>query len=337
MKSFKPAFLIMYKLLRDFFLHKTCPKSEVKNFIYKLLRDNLDFLRYNKLLVAIGVLFKECFSFNTEITDSRLKRYELYLSEARNILKKSYDNSLKIIIFKTFTAFPKDVADIDVLLYSHEELTNFENILRSINYKKRKVGLEQNLWSKKVNNIIVDVEVHTDIAAAGFKYYPKELVFRRAKLVNELMLPSPIDSLLILVAHTTIKDLYLTLSDILDFVLLMNIGNLSIESIMNEANSLGLSQPLQLYLKVLSLVGENVATTKESLDRFTLFDYDGIVIRPSLYTVTSAYTDLSLAKFRHEPALEVIKQILTLPRGKGIDALIRFILREKPPVKSLEE
>ncbi|MGC9106919.1 MAG: nucleotidyltransferase family protein [Infirmifilum sp.] len=297
----------------------------------------MDFLRYNKLLVAIGILLKECFSFNTEITDSRLKRYELYLSEAKNILKKSYDNSIRIVIFKTFTAFPRDVADIDVLLYSHEELTNFEDILRSINYKRRKVGLEQNLWSKKVNNIIVDVEVHTNIAASGFKYYPKRLVFRRAKLVNELMLPSPVDSLLILVAHTTIKDLYLTLSDILDFVLLMSTENLSIESIMNEANSLGLSRPLQLYLKILSLMGENVVTTKESLDRFTLFDYDGIVIRPSLYTVASTYIDLSLAKFRHEPALEVIKQVLTLPRGKGIDALTRFILREKPHVKSLEE
>jgi hypothetical protein len=336
-RLFQPEFLLMYRILRDFFLHKICPNNKVKDFIYRLLKDNLEFFRYNKLLVATGIMLEECFSFNTKITDSRLKRFELYLSEARSIVEKSYNKSIKIVIFKTFTEFPKDIADIDVLLYSCEELTNFENILKNMNYRRRKVGLEQNLWSKRINDTIIDLEVHTEIAAAEFKYYPKELVFKRALLKNGLILPSHIDTLLILASHSTIKDLYITLADLLNFAIVLYKSKINIRTLVNEASYLGLSLPVLLYIKILSLLGEDIGEWKEYLNNYIPFSYDGLVIRPSFYTTFLTYKDVFITKLKFEPLVEIIRQVLSLPRGKGLDALIKFALKEKPPVKSFDE
>jgi len=88
------------------------------------------------------------------------------------------------VVIKTISSFPKDVSDIDLLIASKEDLEKASRIMRKVGYYLAKPGLEQDLWRRIVNGVVVDVEIHTSIAAADYEYYPKKLVFERAVLLD---------------------------------------------------------------------------------------------------------------------------------------------------------
>jgi len=324
--------------LYDFFVEEKCPSKLFQELTLYLFSRELEFLRLNKLVVALGLLMQKCYSNINDLALQRIQRYHIYVNEARNIYESLADGGVEAVVIKTISSFPKDVSDIDLLIASKEDLEKVSQIMRKIGYSLAKPGLEQDLWRRIVNGIVVDVEVHTNIAAADYVYYPKELVFERAVLLNGIKVPSPMDSALITASHMVMKDLYITLSDVieLEIVLRKYIGDEKV--LIEEAKKLGLEIPLLSMLYYSNIINPRVShripSWQKAVSSVTLRRY---YARPMLSTIALSYFHSILGRVRREPPGRVLGEVLTLPRGKGIDAFVYYIMGFKPLVKRFEE
>jgi len=327
-------------VLYDFFIDEKCPDASFKKLAFYLFSKDLEFLRLNKLAVGLGLLLQRCYSEVSDLALHRIRRYFVYLNEARNIYENFADAGIDVVVIKTIGNFPKDVSDIDLLIASEEK--NFEKvsyIMKRMGYHLAKPGLEQNLWRRIVDGIVVDVEIHTGIAAADYEYYPKKLVFERTITVNGVEVPSPIDSILIMASHVVMKDLYMTLSDALELEITLKRHIGDEEILIDEAKRLGLEIPLLAMLYYSSIVNPRVSRRISILKRvassITLYSY--YYARPTLLTTALSYFHSVVSKIRQEPLYRVLREVISLPRGKGIDAFIYYITGLKPSVKRFEE
>lgn len=311
--------------------------------LLKMLKQDIEFFRYNKLLVALADL---CYplSYNVPILNQRLHRYRIYHEEVRRISYAMTLEGVEFLVIKTVTVFPKDIADIDILIFANDDLIVAEKILKNIGYVKRKKAHEQHLWSLYRNNVIVDVELHTRIAASEYEYYPKYLLFRNAIELDGVKIPSPLDSLLLNSTHCIVKDLYITLADLLDFYLTMNRYEVDLNQLINLAKDLGLSIPLFLFLHLIEVFNRkycerfNHSICSDLLRSiFTITDYTKVPMRPAINTLISSYFEMTVRKLKYKPLLTVLHEILSLPQGKGIDTLLHYIVRAKPLVKKFSE
>jgi hypothetical protein len=324
--------------LHDFFVEEKCPSKPLRELASYLLSRDVEFLRLNKLVVALGLLMQKCYSDVNDLTLQRIRRYFTYVNEARNIYENLTDGGVDTVVIKTISSFPKDVSDIDLLIASKEDLEITSRILRKVGYYLAKPGLEQYLWRRVVNGVIVDIEIHTSIAAANYEYYPKKLVFERAMLLNGVKVPSPVDSVLITASHMVMKDLYITLSDVLELevVLKKYIGNEKV--LIKEAKKLGLEIPLLSMLYYSSVINPRVSHRifkwQKVVSSITLRRY---YARPMLSTIALSYFHSILGRVRRESLGKVLGEVVSLPRGKGIDAFVYYIMGYKPIVKRFEE
>jgi phage-related holin len=324
--------------LHDFFVEEKCPGKLFRELASYLLTRDLEFLRLNKLVVALGLLMQKCHSVVNDLTLQRIRRYLIYVNEARNIYENLAYGGVDVVVIKTISSFPKDVSDIDLLIASKEDLEKASRIMRKVGYYLAKPGLEQDLWRRIVNGVVVDVEIHTNIAAANYEYYPKKLVFERAVLLNGVKVPSPVDSVLITASHMVMKDLYITLSDVLELevVLKKYIGNE--EVLIEEAKKLGLKVPLLSMLYYSSVINPRVShrlsTWQKVVSSATLRRY---YARPIPSTIALSYFHSILSRVRRESLGKVLGEVVSLPRGKGIDAFVYYTMGYKPTVKCFEE
>jgi len=77
--------------LHDFFVEEKCPSKLFRELTSYLLSKDLEFLRLNKLVVALGFLMQECYSDVNDLTLQRIRRYLIYINEARNIYENLAD------------------------------------------------------------------------------------------------------------------------------------------------------------------------------------------------------------------------------------------------------
>jgi hypothetical protein len=252
-------------------------------------------------------------------------------------------HEIKFVFFKTVTVFPKDIADLDVLVFSRKDLENAEKVLAEIGYRKRKKGVEQYLWSLSRDGVIVDIELHTSVAAAGYEYYPKSIIFRNVIELGGIKITSPLDSLMLSVAHSVMKDLYITLADILDFTLTIDKYNIDFDMLIQHARDLGLLVPLFLYMFLLSEFDEEERKRLSLVDcsfwrkLFTVINYGKAPLRPGINTLIPSYLEMTLSKLRYKPLSDVLSEVLSLPQGKGLDNLIYYLVGAKPLVKKFSE
>jgi hypothetical protein len=324
--------------LYDFFVKWKCPGGLFRELTSYLFSRELEFLRLNKLVVALGLLMENCYSETNDLASRRVKRYLTYINEARNIYENLFDSGIDAVVVKTIGSFPKDVSDIDVLIASREDLEKLPQVMKRIGYYLAKSGLEQYLWRRIVNGVVVDVEIHTSIAAADYEYYPKKLVFERAVLWNGVKVPSPIDSILITASHMIMKDFYITLSDILELEATLGKYIDDEEVLLDEAKKLGLLIPLLSMLYYSSLVNPRVhhkiSTWQKIIAPPILRRY---YARPMPSTIALSYLYSIIGRVGREPLREILGEVMSLPRGKGIDAFVYYILGFKPVVKRFEE
>jgi hypothetical protein len=324
--------------LYDFFVEGKCPSKSFRAIASYLFSRELEFLRLNKLVVALGLLMQKCYSEANDLALQRMRRYLIYVDEARNIYENLADGGVDVAVIKTIGCFPKDVSDIDVLIASREDLEKVSHIMNKMGYYLGKSGLEQDLWRRVVDDVVVDVEIHTSIAAADYEYYPKKLVFERAVLLNGVKVPSPIDSVLITASHIIMKDLYITLSDILELEVTLEkyVGDEKV--LLDEAKKLGLEIPLLSMLYYSSImnprVSHRISTWHKIVSSATLRRY---YVRPMLSTIALSYLHSILSRVRRESLGKILGEVVSLPRGKGIDAFVYYIMGFKPTVKHFEE
>lgn len=301
----------------------------------------LEFLRYNKVITTIGFLALHSDQAIQGIFKFKLQRYNIYLEETKRLAEKLEYNGIEYTIMKTFSAIPKDISDID-LLVSPEHAMDTRRILLKLGFYPRKTGLEQDLYSKLVDNVTVDVELHTSIAAAGYEYYDSRRVLRRSIVFNGIRVSEPIDSVLILVAHDVMKDLYIPLAHILEFYSLLN--NAECDELIKQASLYGLSLPLSFFtILTESIIGEKLRCKMTSHilklllpDLAKALKMDPVIKVPLLLTLTSYMENLQ-SKVRLEGFSTTLKQLISLPSGKGINALIHNVLPAKPEVKEIWE
>ncbi|MEM2294223.1 MAG: nucleotidyltransferase family protein [Nitrososphaerota archaeon] len=333
----------LFKILRDFYMFNKHMDKAIIHLLLKMLKQDIEFFRYNKLLVALADLCHSL-SCNVDILNQRLHRHKVYYEEIKRISYAMTLEDVEFLFIKTVTVFPKDIADIDILVYAGDDLIVAERVLKNIGYVKRKKSQEQHLWSLHRNNVIVDVELHTGVAAAGYEYYPKDLLFRNAIELNGVKIPSPIDSILLNIAHSVVKDLYITLADLLDFSLTINRYEVDLNQLIRLAKDLGLSTPLFLFFHLIKVFNResyerfNHSMRCDSLRRiFTVTDCTKAPIRPAINTLISSYFEMTVNKLKYKPLLTVLHEILSLPLGKGMDTLLYYIIGAKPLVKKFSE
>jgi len=329
---------LLFNIFSNFYSEGICPEEKYRDLIIRLLRNNVELFRYNKLLVALAIMMQQCYSYTNDLLSQRIHRHTVYHKEIQRIFTAFKESDVNAVCFKTITYFPKDVADIDIILYSNEDLNVAESVLKSLGYKNRKKGLQEDLWSSVKEGIVVDVELHTDVSAAKYEYYPKKLLFIRSIEYNNVRVPSPIDSILILVPHCVMKDLYITLADLLDITITMKKNDIPPEHILGEADRIGIKLPLLLVLHLIQILSGHVTLSKSIIFKpLVATRVQDAPLRPGLHTVALAYTLLTVNKLRREPLEKVIYEVSSLPRGKGIDGLVRYISGLKPPIKRLDK
>lgn len=330
--------ILLYNNLKKFYIEGCFKNEESRDIMISILNRDMDFLRYNKVLVAMSEFLNKCYSYTNVILKQRIHRYKIYYEETNRIFHAFDEENVRAICFKTFTSIPKDVADVDILLYKYKDLEIAEKLLAKLGYKKRKKGLEQHLWTIVRDNVIVDIELHTNVAAASYTYYPKTVLFSRSKRQDSIVLPSPVDSILLLVAHAVIKDFYITLADLLDFELTIIRHRIDLNKLKSEAASLGLALPLQVFLSMLYPFNATNMYNRFNISKiFSIRKISGFPLRPNPYTVLLSYIYLTVKKLRNESLKSVLAQAISLPSGKGIDYFVKFMLFSKPPVKNFSE
>lgn len=327
----------LFHVFNDFYMGK-CSKCSKNVYIISKLISNHEFIEYarlNKILVAMSEL---CSAYNCKnmLLQQRSYRYRIYLDEITRISKLFEINNINYVIIKTLSTFPRDIADIDILLNDEDDLKRANYILSKIGYKRRKIGLEQDLWSVMRNGVVVDVELHTSVAAAEYEYFPKEVLIKNARKVNGIRIPSILDDLVLTSAHSVLKDLYITLADLLNFYLTLKKNKLEPVQIVKYAENLGLATPVKLYLSVLAWLTEPTSLDS-NIKLLTQIRYDLIPLRPQIYFVIYSYLENTLYKLKNKSILSTLKELASLPQGRGIDALINYLSGSKPPIKRLDE
>ncbi|MEM4452906.1 MAG: nucleotidyltransferase family protein [Desulfurococcaceae archaeon] len=333
----------LFRILRDFYLTGKNVDRATARLLLKMLEQDTEFFRYNKLLVALADLCRPL-SCNVDILNQRLHRYKIYHEEIKRISRAMISEGVNFVFIKTITVFPKDIADIDILVHGNDDLTIAENILKNFGYSKRKKSQAQHLWSLRRNNVIVDVELHTTIAAAGYEYYPKDIIFRNSVELDEVKIPSPLNSILLNIAHCVVKDLYVTLADLLDFYLTLSKYNVDLDQLISFAKDIGLSTPLYLFLYLIGIFNKesyeeiNYLTQHSFLRRISVStDWTEMPLRPSIVTLILSYLEITAIKLKYKPLIKVLRELLSLPQGKGIDTLLYYIIGRKPLVKKFSE
>lgn len=331
-------YCFLFNKLKDLYLteEKSIDDKTCKLFSL-MVKHDIEFLRYNKLLVGLGYILSQNKVDLKDILKQRMRRFNKYVNEAKRICKVFSEHGIRFVLIKTFGSFPKDLGDLDILLYD-DDLNDAEKLLSSAGYVSRKIGLRQYLWSLRKDDVIVDVELHTKISAADYEYYPRERVFKRAVKCCELILPSYIDSLLILAGHAVMKDLFITAADLLDFVITLQKYRIDINELINEANFLGLTLPLNTVLYIIKKLGcELENNLRRELNVTFGVKLNDIVIRPPFHIVLLSYLDMTVKKAKQKPLMNMLEEIFSLPRSKGIDIFVRFAGSKKPLVKKFTE
>lgn len=333
----------IFRVFKEFYMHNSCDKYQL-DVLLKMLKQDLEFFRYNKLLVALAELCNSISLCNMPILNQRLHRYRIYREEMRRISQTLSSENVKFLFVKTLTVFPKDIADLDILVYTTNDLLEAEKVLKKMGYVKRRTSQEQHLWSTYRDNVIVDIELHTSIAAAQYEYYPKSLLFKNAIEIDSIKTTSPLDGILLDVAHSIIKDLYLTLADLINFSLTLNKYKVDIEKLIHLAKDLGLFTPLLLIIDLTKIYDAETYEKFKDLIHYNWWrkifiatDYLRMPLRPSINTIALSYIEMSIKKMRRTPLTSVMRELMSLPRGKGIDSFVRYVIRAKPLVKKFSE
>lgn len=338
----------LFSIIEDFFHHGVCKPDDLR-FLENVSQQDLEFLKGHKIITTVAYIFNSCGYRPSEPLAFKLRRYNTYINEVRRVCEILDREGIEYIVIKTLGAIPRDIADIDLLLGSKEYKSIAEDLLRKAGYKQRKKGLEQDLWSIKVNDVIVDIELTTEIAAAGYVYYNKRIVLRNA-IINDngVRVPHPVDHILIISSHNVMKDLYITLSNLLDIMITIEKNNIPVSRLCEYASSLGHTIPLLLHLKLLEHIsGKSFLRDSNDLrssfikilarDASRQIMLERPYIRPSVMAMVLSYFDNVNVKLKHEELENVIKQVLSLVRGKGINALVHYLMGLPPEYKGIWE
>ena len=150
------------------------------------------------------------------------QRYQRTLELVKFVASILEKEKISYTLFKTLKPFPYVPSDVDILLWSNNDLKIFERRLNSENC----VSLERDAYGVTMFSPThkLNIDLTTQIAVSGMVYLNKELIFDHISEIefhgNTVRTLEPAAELLAVTAHSIFKEQMFTLSDYYTLVLL---------------------------------------------------------------------------------------------------------------------
>ena len=133
----------------------------------------------------------------------------------------------------------------------------------------------------------------------------------------EVPTPNEIDELLITAAHAILKEIRITLSDIIHYMYYIVHTPSIVKSVITQAYTLGLGKPVSLLVHLSKSLLGSVLLSKNVLEL-------EFPVKVSFQSLLEGY--LENIKFRlRKQGLRPLSELLRLPSSKGIPVLLEYI------------
>ena len=323
-------------ILLKYFVQKECTSIPCE-WLYRVFNEKQKALLRNKILTPIAYILHTCCNYNDNIIDFRIHRYQVYMKACRELSLAFREAGIELAIIKTVRAFPADIADIDIVVKARDKSRAIE-VLKKLGYKLRKESLKQDLWTKIDQGVIVDVELHTNVALAGFTYIENEFIFNNIVIKNDISVPNENIEIILEAAHAVIKDLEVRLSDILNLVFYLNkIKDKykdpwpSLYLILSNAKLMGLTTPLVYISKLATFIQPSTATLNKIIAYSSWTKLPPVVqprftpVKPPVYIIAISLLEKTITKITNIGFYNTIKEVVTILKSKGTDTITSYL------------
>ena len=271
----------------------------------------------HKVLYALG--FYDSRIHGTDIWCELDKRNKVHEEVIVNISELANKFGIRLLIVKTLK-FPGYIPDdIDILVIDDPKPLIEELLKRG--YFIRKIGTPEITLRTYVNNLYIDLDIHRRMAAGAYEYIDKYYLWSRRiyRKVMDVEVPTPnkIDELLITAAHAVLKELQITLSDIVHYMYHIVHTSCFVRSVIRQAHTLGLGKPVSLLTHL-----------SKSLLRSALLDKDVLELKFPVKVPPQSLLGgyIENIKFRVcRQGLRPLSEFFRFPSSKGISRLLEYI------------
>ena len=238
------------------------------------------------------------------------QRHQRTLDLVKFVSSMLEKEKIRYTFFKTLKPFPYVPSDVDILLWSNDDLKSLEKRLNGENC----VSLERDVYGVTMFSRThkLNIDLTTQIAVSGMRYMNKKLVFDHINEIdfygNIVRTLEPPAELLAVTAHSLFKEQMFTLSDYYTLVLLAQHW----EEASKLAEQLHLKHALKTVLRLANTITLNAFGSLKPFSRKT----EALRINPES---TSYERDLKLPK-KYELStmvVELLKKIATDPNATG--------------------
>jgi len=286
-------------------------------FVERLLshaEDVIKAAKVNKVLYLLGLG-----DFNVqqsqewqELAARRVEQRKAII-EVAEVAEKSH---VELMVVKTLKPFDYVPDDIDLLVIDDSQFNDFVQEMLRRGYFLRKKGTPEVTLRKVIKNTFVDLDIHFKMGAGPYEYIDKHYLWKRRIHVEldgvKIAKPNQVDELLITAAHAVMKELTITIADILHA--------LSLDS-HTRKESLAQARKIGLYNALKFLLDTATKTLQATLLNRPAPRYP---IRVPPYIIAQAYAE-NLSHRIKTQGLTPLKETLTIPSSKGIGTVLRYV------------
>ena len=325
--------------LYNYYRFNKCPSSDC-DLLKRFFIAKTNVLLRNKVLTSLGKVLNECCMIEDDLIEFRSARHDTYLNECKNLSMLLDMKGIKHAIIKTLRPFPADINDID-LIVKKEYKERTIKALKDNGYIPRKESIEQDLWTKVVNGIVVDVEIHTNIAISGFSYIESEFIFNNIRHENGIFVLDRNLEVILEAAHSVIKDLEIRLSDIINTVMYLDRYEPFIdpERVINLSRHIGLTIPLFYTINVASLFNYKINFIND-YNSYPLLVFRrtlSMPLKPDIMVLFMALVEKTIAKTRILGIRKTLKQLYSITKSRGTDAIVTYFMNRSVTKKVFED
>jgi len=286
-------------------------------YINEIPRSLIEFAKRNKMLYLLGLYDERIrLTENWNELDCRRKEQAKAITEVAEIAEKL---SIPLLIVKTFKPFVYVPDDIDILILEERSVRSLVYALFERGYLIRKRGTPEITLRKVNKNTFVDLDIHTKLASGPYEYIDKYYLWRRRRHVRIrdvlVFTPNEVDELLITAAHAVMKELSITMADVLH---ILSINKTRLIAASDQSKMIGLSTALIYILNLARRVIQ--ALSKQHMHNIVF------PAKVPLFIVAQAYRENLMYRYKAH-AIRPLREMLSMPSSKGIGILLRYIVR----------
>ena len=184
------------------------------------------------------------------------REIEVYHSILKEIANAASKANLKFLVFKTLKPFPYLVSDLDILLPTTNSFYAFTDILQKQGFRIMSSSSHVKILEKNLNGKSYSVDVHNRITAGGLEYIDKSHLWHDRKIYRfrgeEIYVPSPEWELVIIAAHSVLKEFTISLADFFyTLYLLKEMDKSKLIEIVKEGD---LVFPFSIFIEVINSI-----------------------------------------------------------------------------------